>query len=344
MGSTPTAFTPRRVLVTGGCGFIGSNFIRYLLTSDPAVEIVNLDALTYCGNPENLRDVETAFGGHRNPGLHDSASRYIFIRGDIRDPNAVSRAMADCDCVVHFAAESHVDRSIACADDFITTNVLGTHRLLEEARLRGVNRFLHVSTDEVYGSTLEGSFGENDLLDPSSPYSASKAAADLLVLSYYTTYGMPVMITRSTNNFGPYQYPEKLIPLFVTNLMEGRRVPLYGDGGNVRDWIYVLDNCRALDTVLRQGEIATVYNVGAGNEVTNRLITDTILELLGAGEEMVEYVTDRLGHDRRYSVTTERIQALGWAPERDFRQALADTVDWYRANTDWWRPLKDAVC
>ncbi len=337
LGAAP--FTPRRVLVTGGCGFIGSNFVRHLLTSDPTVEIVNLDALTYCGNPDNLRDVEAAFGHPQG-----SATRYTFIHGDIRNPDAVSRAMAGCDSVVHFAAESHVDRSIACADDFITTNILGTHRLLEEARRREVARFLHISTDEVYGSTLTGSFEEDDLLDPSSPYSASKAAADLLVLSYHTTYGMPVMVTRSTNNFGPYQYPEKLIPLFVTNLMEGKRVPLYGDGGNVRDWIYVLDNCRALDTVLRRGAIATVYNVGAGNEVTNRLITDTILELLDAGEEMVEYVTDRLGHDRRYSVTTERIRALGWAPERDFRQALADTVAWYRTNTDWWRPLKTAVC
>ncbi len=322
-------FSPKRLLVTGGCGFIGSNFVRHILQADGEVELVNLDALTYCGNPENVLDVE-----------RDLADRYRFVRGDIRDPDTASEAMAGCDSVVHFAAESHVDRSIVRADDFITTNVVGTYVLLEEARRRGVARFVFVSTDEVYGSTLEGSFGEDDPLSPSSPYSASKTAADLLSLSYHTTYGLPVVVTRSTNNFGPYQYPEKLIPLFVTNLIEGKKVPLYGDGGNVRDWLYVLDNCRALETVLRQGEPGQIYNVGANNEVDNRTITNAILELTGTGEEMVQYVADRLGHDRRYSVTTDKIRALGWRPQRDFAEALAETVRWYQENPAWWERLK----
>jgi dTDP-glucose 4,6-dehydratase len=223
---------------------------------------------------------------------------------------------------------------------FIGSNVEGTYVLLEEARRAGIGRFLHISTDEVYGSTETGSFSETDRLAPSSPYSASKTASDLLALSYHATSGLPVVITRSTNNFGPYQFPEKLIPLFVTNLLEGKRVPLYGDGLNVRDWIYVLDNCRALETVLRRGAIGEIYNVGAANEVTDRFITSSVLESLGVGEEMVEYVTDRLGHDRRYSVTTDKVRALGWAPERDFKQALTETVEWYRDNPEWWKGLK----
>ncbi|NLT34813.1 MAG: dTDP-glucose 4,6-dehydratase [Gaiellales bacterium] len=324
-------FTPRQVLVTGGCGFIGSNFVRHLLRSDPQVRVVNLDALTYCGNPENLRDVEADFG-----------VRYRFLHGDIRRHQDVAAAMAGCDGVVHFAAESHVDRSIVAAHDFITTNFEGTYVLLEEARRAGVERFLHISTDEVYGSTEVGSFTEEDRLHPSSPYSSSKAASDLLVLSYRTTFGSPVLITRSTNNFGPYQFPEKLIPLFVSNLLEGKPVPLYGDGLNVRDWLYVVDNCTGLETVLRRGEPGQIYNLGAGNEVSNRLITDTVLEVLGAGQDMVQYVTDRPGHDRRYSVATDKIRALGWSPARDFREALQETVNWYRLHQQWWRPLKDA--
>ncbi len=325
-----TTHTPAVVLVTGGCGFIGSNFIRYLLSRDSTLSVVNFDALTYAGNPDNLVDVESSFG-----------RRYRFHHGDIRDGAAVRQAMSGCDTVVHFAAESHVDRSIAEARDFITTNVEGTYVLLEEARRVGTDRFLHISTDEVYGSTDMGSFNETDRLAPSSPYSASKAAADLLVLSYCTTHSMPAVITRSTNNFGPYQFPEKLIPLFVTNLLEGKPVPMYGNGLNVRDWIYVLDNCRALELVLRHGTVGEIYNVGAGNEVTNRFITSSVLELLGAGEEMVTYVPDRLGHDRRYSVTTDKVRALGWAPERDFEEALSDTVAWYRDNAGWWKSLKE---
>ncbi len=324
------AFVPRNVLVTGGCGFIGSNFVRHLLQADPGVTVVNLDVLTYCGNLENLRDIEREY-----------ASRYRFFHGDVRDPKAVAEAMEGCDAVVHFAAESHVDRSIARADDFVTTNVLGTFVLVEEARSRNVERFLYVSTDEVYGSTIDGSFGEDDPLNPSSPYSASKAAGDLLVKSYYTTYAMPVLVTRSTNNYGPYQYPEKLIPLFVTNLIEGKKVPLYGDGGNVRDWLYVLDNCRAIETVLRHGDAGQIYNVGAGNEVDNRTITNAILGLMDAGEEMVQYVPDRLGHDRRYSVTCDKVRALGWSPQRDFLASLADTAQWYKDNPFWWRRLKE---
>jgi dTDP-glucose 4,6-dehydratase len=323
------AHAPRRVLVTGGCGFIGSNFVRHLLQTDPGLSLVNLDALTYCGNLDNLRDVERDFPG-----------RYRFFHGDVRDPKAVAEAMDECDTVVHFAAESHVDRSIDRADDFITTNVVGTFVLVEEARRRGVERLLYVSTDEVYGSTIEGSFSEGDPLNPSSPYSASKAAGDLLVMSYHTTHGMPVLITRSTNNYGPYQYPEKLIPLFVTNLIEGKKVPLYGDGGNVRDWLYVLDNCRAIETVLRRGAVGQLYNVGAGNEVDNRAITDAILDVMVAGEEMVQYVADRLGHDRRYSVNCDKVRALGWSPERDFLPSLADTVQWYQDNPGWWGKLK----
>jgi dTDP-glucose 4,6-dehydratase len=324
------AHVPQTILVTGGCGFIGSNFVRHILGADPAASVVNLDCLTYAGNPANLVDVEAAFG-----------DRYRFVKGDIRDHDDVEAAMQGCDTVVHFAAESHVDRSIARAHDFITTNVEGTYVLLEEARRVGIDRFLHISTDEVYGSTDDGSFSETDRLAPSSPYSASKTASDLLVLSYLTTFGLPVVITRSTNNFGPYQFPEKLIPLFVTNLLEGRQVPLYGDGLNIRDWIYVLDNCRALETVLRTGTVGEIYNVGAANEVTNRFITTSVLETLGVGEEMVRYVADRPGHDRRYSVTTSKVRALGWAPERDFAQALAETVAWYRDNPGWWKPLKE---
>jgi dTDP-glucose 4,6-dehydratase len=326
---TSPPFAPQRLLVTGGCGFIGSNFVRHVLQTAPDTKIVNLDVLTYCGNPENLADVE-----------QDYPSRYRFLRGDIREAEAVRKAMDGCDCVVHFAAESHVDRSIACADEFVTTNVLGTYVLLEEARRTGLERFVHVSTDEVYGSTLADSFSEDDPLSPSSPYSASKAAGDLLALSYHTTHDLPVIVTRSTNNFGPFQHPEKLIPLFITNLLQQKKVPLYGDGGNVRDWLYVLDNCRALDSVLRRGVTGQVYNVGAGNEIDNRAITQAILEILGAGEEMIQYVTDRPGHDRRYSVTTTKIRALGWRPERDFRPALEETVAWYGRNESWWRRLK----
>ncbi len=244
------------------------------------------------------------------------------------------------DAVVHFAAESHVDRSIASPDQFVRTNCDGTNVLCDVATRVGVERFLHVSTDEVYGSIEEGSFRETDRLEPRSPYSASKAGSDLIALAYHETYGLPSLVTRSSNNFGPYQYPEKLLPLFITNLLDGHKVPLYGDGLNVRDWCYVEDNCAGIDLVLRQGGIGEIYNVGAGNEMPNRAITDAILAHLGADESMVEYVTDRLGHDRRYSIDTAKVRGLGWAPRHEFAQALEDTVAWYREHRWWWEPLK----
>jgi dTDP-glucose 4,6-dehydratase len=262
------------------------------------------------------------------------------VKGDIRDRDAVARAMEGHDAVVHFAAESHVDRSIVNPDEFVSTNCLGTNVMCDVARRVGVERFLHISTDEVYGSIETGSFREDDRLSPRSPYSASKAGSDLIALSYLETYGLPVIVTRSSNNFGPYQYPEKVIPLFVTNLLEGRKVPLYGDGLNVRDWCYVDDNCAGVDLVVRQGEVGEIYNIGAGNEITNRELTERILACVGAGEDMIQYVEDRLGHDRRYSIDCTKVRALGWKPARDLGEALEATVQWYRDNRWWWEPLK----
>lgn len=316
-----------KLLVTGGAGFIGSNFVRYMLAEHPDYEIINFDKLTYAGNLKNLRDIEN------NP-------RYRFVKGDICDPAAVMAAVKGCDAVVNFAAESHVDRSIDSAKEFLNTNVLGTEVVLEAVRDLGIPRLLHISTDEVYGSTEKGSFKETDSLEPSSPYSASKASADLLCLAHRTTFGTPVLITRSSNNFGPYQYPEKLIPLFSTNMLEDISVPLYGDGKNVRDWCFVEDNCRGLDVVLHNGAIGEIYNIGAGNELSNIDITKGILEHLNKPESLVNYVTDRLGHDRRYSIETKKARALGWAPKYDFKEALALTIDWYSNNEWWWRPLK----
>ncbi len=314
-----------RLLVTGGAGFIGSNLVRHLLaTSDDEVTVY--DALTYAGNPANMAGLE-------------ADARYRFVRGDVTDRPALTEAMAGHDAVVHLAAETHVDRSIASADEFVRTNCGGTNVVCDVARRLGVERVLHVSTDEVYGSIAEGSFTEDDPLGPRSPYSASKAGSDLVALSYAHTYGLAVVVTRSSNNLGPYQYPEKVVPLFVTNLLEGRRVPLYGDGGNVRDWCYVEDNCAALELVLRRGETGEIYNVGAGHEITNRELTDRLLALCGADESMVEHVTDRLGHDRRYSVDAAKVRALGWSPHRSLDESLADTVAWYRDNRWWWQPL-----
>ena len=318
-----------RLLVTGGLGFIGSNFIRQMLEEHPEDSIVNLDKVTYAGNPENLKDIA-------------GDPRYTFIRGDICDPDLVGSVFREhqIDAVVHFAAESHVDRSIEDASVFVRTNVLGTHVLLEEALGCGVERFVHVSTDEVYGSIRSGSFREIDNLNPSSPYSASKAASDLLARSYYITHDLPVIVTRCTNNFGPYQYPEKLIPLFVTNLLDGKKVPVYGTGKNVRDWIYVLDHCRALDFVLRHGEPGEIYNIGGDNEKSNLEITEGILRVLGKDGSMIEYVRDRPGHDWRYSLDSSKLRSMGWKPEFDFEAALQATVEWYVENAWWWRPLK----
>ncbi|MHB8841429.1 MAG: dTDP-glucose 4,6-dehydratase [Candidatus Aquicultor sp.] len=316
-----------KIFVTGGAGFIGSNFIRYMLDSYAHYEIVNFDKLTYAGNLDNLKGV-------------DEDPRYRFVKADICDANAVIAALKGCDAVVNFAAESHVDRSITSAKEFIATNIMGTQVLLEAVRELAVPRYLQVSTDEVYGSIDVGSFKETDPLEPSSPYSASKASADLLCRSYYTTFGVPVIITRSSNNFGPYQYPEKLIPLFATNLLEDIPVPIYGDGKNVRDWCYVEDNCRGIDAVLHKGETGEIYNIGAGNEVTNLIITGTILDHLQKPKSLKQYVPDRLGHDRRYSIETSKVRALGWEPHYDFATAMGMTIDWYRGNEWWWRPLK----
>jgi dTDP-glucose 4,6-dehydratase len=315
-----------KLFVTGGAGFIGSNYVHHVLaTTDDSVTV--FDALTYAGNRENLR------------GLEDDP-RYAFVHGDICDRDAVLAAMSGHDAVVHFAAESHVDRSIIDPDTFVRTNCGGTNVMCDVARQVGVHRFLHISTDEVYGSITSGSFTETDPLGPRSPYSASKAGSDLIALAYHDTYGLPVVVTRSSNNFGPYQFPEKVIPLFVTNLFDGEQVPLYGDGLNVRDWCYVEDNCAGVDLVLRSGEIGEIYNIGAGNEITNRELTDRLLHLCGAGPEMIRYVEDRLGHDRRYSIDTAKIRALGWTPRRDLEEALGATVEWYRDNRWWWEPLK----
>lgn len=315
-----------KILVTGGSGFIGSNYIQMMFKRYPDTEITNLDKLTYAGNPENLRDIT-------NPG-------YTFIKGDICDPDMVNKAMEGTDAVVHFAAESHVDRSIKDGSVFVTTNVLGTNTLLNCALQSGVNKFIHVSTDEVYGSIDDGSFTEEDPLEPSSPYSASKAGSDLLAMSYYITYGLPVTITRCTNNFGPYQYPEKLIPLFITNLMEGKKVPVYGTGLNVRDWIFVDDHCSGIDFVFNHGRSGDIYNIGGGSELTNLEITHRILEMLGQDESSIEFVEDRKGHDRRYSLDCTKLKDMGWRPEYDFDTALEFTVNWYMENRWWWEPLK----
>jgi dTDP-glucose 4,6-dehydratase len=317
-----------RLLVTGGAGFIGSNYVRWVLSNSDD-EVTVYDALTYAGNQSTLADVEDTAG-----------SRYRFVHGDICDPEAFGAAVAGHDAIVHFAAESHVDRSITGPADFVVTNCVGTNTVMESARRADIARVLHVSTDEVYGSVEVGDSLESDPLDPRSPYSASKAGSDLIARSYYSTYELPVLVTRSSNNFGPWQYPEKVIPLFVTNLLDGKRVPLYGDGLNRRDWLFVEDNCAAVDAVLRQGTPGEIYNIGAGTDLTNRDLTERLLALVGAGEEMIEYVTDRLGHDRRYSVDCTKVRGLGWAPARQFDDALDATYRWYRENRWWWEPLK----
>jgi len=315
------------ILVAGGAGFIGSNFIRYMLDRYPELNVINLDKLTYAGNLENLRDVE-------------DDPRYEFHRGDICDPEAVRPLVRRSDYVVNFAAETHVDRSIMEPGSFIRTDVYGTFVLLEAAKEFSVKRFVQISTDEVYGSVERGSSKETDPLSPRSPYSASKAAGDMLTLAYHTTYGVPTIVTRGSNNFGPYQYPEKLIPLFITNAIEDKPLPLYGDGLNVRDWIYVIDHCEAIDLVIREGVPGEIYNIGGGNERTNIEVTELILRILGKPRDLIRHVPDRPGHDRRYSLDCSKIRSLGWSPRYSFEEALEMTVSWYRDNVDWWRKIK----
>ncbi len=321
-----------RVLVTGGAGFIGSHYVRELVGGAyPAfadADVVVLDKLTYAGNEENLAPAA-------------DSPRYRFVQGDICDPTAVAGVMEGVDTVVHFAAESHVDRSITGSADFVLTNVLGTQTLLQGALDAGVGKFVHVSTDEVYGSIDEGSWPETHPLEPNSPYSASKASSDLLARAFHRTHGLPVSITRCSNNYGPYQFPEKVLPLFVTNLMDGGKVPLYGDGLNVRDWLHVADHCRGIQLVAEAGRAGEVYNIGGGTELTNRELTERLLEAMGADWSSVEMVTDRKGHDRRYSVDITKISTeLGYAPRVDFAEGLASTVAWYRDNRPWWEKLK----
>ena len=317
------------VLVTGGAGFIGSNFVRYALDAHPDWRITNLDKLTYAGRKENLHDVM-------------SSARHEFVHGDIADQAVSAPLVERAHLVVHFAAETHVDRSIMAAGDFIRTDVEGTFVLLEAARrAKGLKRFVQISTDEVYGSVPTGASRETDELKPRNPYAASKAGADRLAYSYWATYQVPVVITRASNNYGPNQFPEKVIPLVITNLIDDIPVPLYGDGQNERDWLHVEDHCRGVDMLLEQGAAGQVYNIGGGNEVKNVDLTHRILELVGKPTSLIKPVADRPGHDRRYSLDTTKLKSLGWRPLHEFVQGLAETVDWYKHNERWWRPIKD---
>jgi dTDP-glucose 4,6-dehydratase len=318
-----------KVLVTGGAGFIGSNFVRRALSTHSDWHITTLDKLTYAGRLENLKDV------FDHP-------RHSFVQGDIIDSSVSGPLVQESEIVVHFAAETHVDRSIMSAGEFITTDVYGTFVLLEAARVApGLRRFIHISTDEVYGSVVEGASRETDELRPRNPYSASKAGADRLAYSFWATYGVPIVIIRASNNYGPFQFPEKIIPLFVTNALENIPVPLYGDGLYVRDWLHVSDHCRAIDVVLDKGKAGETYNVGGGNEVKNIDLTRRILELTSRPESLIHPVTDRPGHDRRYALDSAKVRDLGWRPEIPFDEGLSGTVDWYRQNEWWWRPIKE---
>ena len=321
-----------RILVTGGCGFIASNFILYILKKHKDYEIVNLDKLTYAGNPENLRSIE-------------NNKRYKFIKGDICDKELVNKIMQEVDAVIHFAAESHVDRSILNADEFVRTNVLGTLTLLDAALKNGKKRFHHISTDEVYGSLKNtGKFSETSPYDPRSPYAASKAAADYLVKSYHETYGLPTTISNCSNNYGPYQFPEKLIPFFTTNLIEGKKLPIYGTGLNVRDWIHVDDHNEAVDMIFHNGKIGETYCVGGDCEVKNIEIAKLILREFNLGEDEIEFVKDRKGHDFRYAIDFTKInKELGWSPKHNFEKGLKETIQWYKDNEEWWKPLKKKV-
>jgi dTDP-glucose 4,6-dehydratase len=320
----------RNYLVTGGAGFIGSNFVRHLLKNEPNASVTNVDLLTYAGVKATVEELDR-FPGHK------------FVLGDIRDADLMNRLVKDTDVVVHFAAESHVDRSITGPSVFLDTNVVGTGVVIDAAARNGVPRFIHVSTDEVYGSIAEGFAPEDAVLDPSSPYSASKAGSDLIALSYRVTFDYPVIVTRCTNNYGPYQFPEKVIPLFVTNLLDGLKVPLYGTGSNERDWLHVEDHCSALNLLVDAATPGEIYNIGANAQMTNLDLTRRILGIMGKDENSIDYVEDRKGHDLRYAVDSSKLRALGWAPGHDFDERLSDTVEWYRSREDWWRPLKKAA-
>jgi dTDP-glucose 4,6-dehydratase len=318
-----------KILVTGGAGFIGSNFIRHILTSHPKYSVINLDKLTYAGNLDNLLDVS------RN-------RRYKFVKGDICDRKLVERLVPRVDAIVNFAAETHVDRSIMESGSFIETDIFGTHTLLEAAKKYGTERYIQISTDEIYGSIKKDSFTESSPLSPNSPYSASKAGGDMLTRSYFVTHKVPVIITRASNNFGPYQYPEKVIPLFVTNALEDKQLPLYGDGKNVRDWLYVMDHCKAVDLVLHKGKPGEIYNIGGGNEITNLELTGLILKYTGKNKSLIKRVHDRPGHDRRYSLDCTKIKReLGYRPSKNFALLLKQTVEWYINNKWWWKKLKN---
>lgn len=320
----------QRFIVTGGSGFIGSNFIRHMINAYPECLVVNIDKLTYSGNDQNLKDLE-------------DNERYSFFKADICDKEKINEIVQSGDIVINFAAESHVDNSILGADEFIRTNVLGTQVLLDVARHKEAKLFIQISTDEVYGSLgfEQRSSSENDIFMPSSPYSASKAAAEMLCFACMRTFKQPIIITRSSNNFGPYQFPEKVIPLFVTNLIEGEKVPLYGEGLNVRDWIHVQDNCEAIDFVIHNGKAGEAYNIGGGNELRNVDLTKQILSEMEKDESWIRNVEDRLGHDLRYSLNCEKLHDLGWKPRFSFTEALKKTVEWYKRNDSWWKPLKN---
>ena len=319
----------QRFIVTGGCGFIGSNFLRLIVKKYPEADFVNIDKLTYSGNLENTKELEDKLNYH-------------FIQGDIGNEDLMNHIIKEGDIIVNFAAESHVDNSIKEPQLFIKTNILGTHNLLEVARKKKAKLFVQISTDEVYGSLNfdASSSTEHDLLNPSSPYSASKAAAEMICIGNMITFKQPIIITRSSNNFGPSQFPEKVIPLFVTNLIEGKKVPLYGEGKNVRDWIYVEDNCEAIDFLIQNGEVGKIYNIGGGNEIQNITLTKTILDMMGFNDMYIERVEDRKGHDLRYSLDCTKINNLGWFPKSKFNEALDKTINWYKINKFWWEPLK----
>jgi len=313
-----------KILVTGGAGFIGSNFVHYMFKKHSDYEIVVLDKLTYAGRKENLQDIW---------------DKITFIKGDITKKEDIEKTIKDCNCIVNFAAETHVDRSILNAGTFVLTDVLGAYNLLEAARKFNISKFEQIGTDEVYGHTREGSFKENDRINPRNPYSASKASADLLCQAYFETYGLPVIITRSSNNYGPYQHPEKLIPKTIIDALLNKLIPVYGTGENIRDWLYVEDNCEAIDLVLQKGKPGELYNIAANQELKNIQVVKTILKLTNKPESLIKFVKDRPGHDLRYSLNTEKIRELGWKPKTKFKDGIKKTLEWYKQNTEWWKPI-----